>query len=63
MMAPSDDQCWQSGGYADLVDRTHGRVDPSTVVQSHEELFTPARRSYTGCAPGCAANVNWQAHQ
>jgi len=39
------------------------RADLSNVVQSHAELYTSARQSWTGYAPGRAASVNWQACQ
>jgi len=58
MIARPGDQCWQRGDNADPVNHKHGRADPSNAVQSHEELYTPAQRSETGCAPGRTASVN-----
>ena len=60
MAARPDEQCWQSGDYVDPADQTHERAVPNNAAQSHEKLFTPTQRSYTGCAPGRAANVDRQ---
>jgi len=57
------DRCWQSGDDADPANQTHGRADPSNLVQSNAELYTSARQSGTGCAPERATSVNWQARQ
>jgi len=56
----NDDLTRQSVLVERTVKRTQGRADPSNAVQYHEELNTTAQRSWTGCAPGRAASVDWQ---
>jgi len=63
MAARPSDRCWQSGDDADPANQTHGRADPSNVVQFHAELNTLARQPGNGCVPGTAASVNWQVRQ
>jgi len=43
MAARPGDRCWQSGDDALPANQTHGRADPSNVVQCHAELYIPQR--------------------